>query len=74
MSIISTLKEQINSSDVDFPKIMRSGRLIILFSLYGEGVVISGDSDYRVGYRSTSWSTNEFKDYNDEVTLKNVQN
>lgn len=57
-----------------FPKIMRSTRsgMIVLFEQSSVGTVIaSGQSQWSVGARLTSWPDNNFEDYNGPVTLQN---
>ena len=49
-----------------YPKLMISKRnktLVVFMYKEGEGTVLQGDRFYKVGYSSTTWDINCFKDY-----------
>ena len=72
MSVKVSLKESVFTVKY-FPKLMIGDKgVIILFQNDSEGVVVfPGDNSYNVGYYYADWASEMFKDYNEEVTLKN---
>lgn len=67
MSIVLTAAALINSLDItqtEFPIILQSkveDRLLVKFTSPNEGVVISGTDTYPIGYESTTWEIETFK-------------
>jgi hypothetical protein len=56
-----------------YPRLMRSGELITLFTGEGIGVVVHGDEMYGVGHYATGWAMSEFTPLpsTESVTLQN---
>lgn len=70
------IRENFNTPIKSFPKLMISANLhvIVLFSAKERGTVVYVKPEcnlYHTGYYATSWTPEEFVDYNDEIVLKN---
>ena len=62
--------------ELDFPKLMKgtSTGVVVLFRIRGEGtILIRGRSNYNVGDNEGGFTMSYFKDFNEELTLKNKQ-
>jgi hypothetical protein len=55
----------------DFPKLMISDDLVVLFTRTEVGVVIIPEGDYKIGEYGEVFRMEYFTDYNGEITLKN---
>ena len=58
----------------EFPKIMISGDLIVLFSEPEKGVVLKCGNiySYTEGRYYVEWNMDKFTDYNEPITLQNA--
>ena len=62
--------------ELEFPKLMKSSNtgIIVLFTDVDSGTTIfTGDDVWGVGHTSSNWNESHFKDFNEELTLKNKQ-
>ena len=66
-----TLSEESKVTVEQFPKLMESDELIVLFNKPEEGVVLKPNTIHRMGDYSKGWDMNQFTDYNKPVTLQN---
>ena len=68
----STLKQG-KCSEKKYPKLMQSDNgLMVLFTESSEGFVLyDGGSDYCIGYHSSTWHDDGFKDFDGTVELNN---
>ena len=55
----------------EFPKLMCSDKLVVMFLKKDCGIVVYPDSLWEIGYYSENWTHNVFKDYNGTITLSN---
>lgn len=70
-----TIGESKTQSEKPFPKLMiHSGKKIIVLMLKNKcgSVLYSTSSAYGIGYYSEDWSTENFTDYNEPITLQNA--
>lgn len=54
-----------------YPCLAESDDVVVLFSRESEGIVISENSAYPIGYYSDTWIMKAFQLMNDEIRLKN---
>ena len=62
--------------ELEFPKLMIGSAtgVVVWFSVPREGVIlIRGESNYNVGYSECGFTMSYFKDFNEELTIKNKQ-
>jgi hypothetical protein len=74
MTVIVSIKDHITLLVV-YPQVMKhtSAQLIVLFSGVARGTVLHpGDSNYAIGYYSEAWAPEDFKNYNEPVTIENI--
>jgi hypothetical protein len=57
----------------EYPRLMRSGKLILLFTERLTGIVVHGDESFTIGHYSMSWNMDEFQPLpsTESVTLQN---
>lgn len=71
----SIVKAEKEVKNIPFPKLMKStiNEAIVLFYKDGEGIVVSNsnDGEYRLGYLSSTWIMQNFRDFNGSITLQN---
>jgi hypothetical protein len=77
IKVVPDLASASANQSAKFPKLMMSicGSKEIVFMVKEKtGVVIFSEpsSEYRIGYCGASWNMNVFKDYDEQITLKNV--
>ncbi len=46
----------------DYPKLRKSGNLVVMFDESHKGTVTVGSGKYKVGYYSSCWASCEFTD------------
>mgnify|MGYP003649471049 CR=1 FL=1 len=69
-----TIKEKLK--ELKFPKLMKGteSSAVVLFTESKKGTVLSmGRSDNNVGWYYSNWQMDFFKDFKEELTLKNKQ-
>lgn len=67
---MKTIKKT-GKSDSDYPILMTTDDIVVLFSSDSTGVVIHGDTKHGVGHYSESWDMGVFKRFNGSITLSN---
>ena len=73
--ITTTVKGLEEVKELEFPKLMKgSSGVVVLFSSPEKGIVIIGTKcDYIAGEYGYNFTMSNFKDFNEEITLKNKQ-
>jgi len=68
--MVEVLIKKEEESENEYPKIMISEEVVVLFDKYSCGTVLTG-SPFRVGNYDNNWKMSEFKDFKGEITIKN---
>ena len=74
-------KEELEKKEITFPKLMTTekGTVILVIRLIGnedmEGFIVKPfEGDNReIGYYAKNWDRTQFKDYNNSVTIRNIE-
>lgn len=73
MTVNCAIANRKNKS-TSFPKIMiGTNGTIVLFSEYGVGTVLNTNKYHDTGYYFTDWQMDQFKDFDNQITLENEQ-
>lgn len=58
-------------NETEFPKLMHSGELVVLFWSFGNGTVVHPNKTHFVGYYCTTWHMNDFEYFEGTIELSN---
>ena len=64
-----------SNDEQEYPCLMNSriDEIVVLFTAHSNGVVVSGNLKYGIGYTSDEWIMSVFEIFNDKLELSNEE-
>ena len=60
----------VKKKESEYPKLMISEDLVILFNDYEVGFVVNNTNLYKIGHFSEDWDMDEFEDFHGQIVLE----